>query len=63
MQMDLYAFIDSNNAAVNFVESEGAPGYIPDGCTAVAVPPGTSYGYGWIWNGTSFDNPNPEPGE
>lgn len=62
-QMDRYAFIDEDNKAVNFIESDGPPGYVPEGCTAVIIPEGPNYGFGWIWNGTSFDNPNPEPGE
>jgi len=63
MEMGLYAFIDSENKAVNFVESDGAPGYVPDGCTFVVVPANTSYGYGWVWNGTIFVDPNPIPPE
>ena len=61
--MILYAIIDGNNAAVNFVESDGPLGYIPPGCTAVEIPAGASYGYGWIWNGTNFVNPEPPPSE
>lgn len=57
MTMVLYAFIDSENKAVNFVESEGAPEHVPDGCAAVAVPAGSSYGYGWVWDGSAFAVP------
>lgn len=57
IKMELYAFIDVENKAVNFVESDGLPGYVPDGCTVVLVPANTSYGYGWVWNGSSFDAP------
>lgn len=59
--MALWAFINEANEAVNFIESDGVPGYIPDGCTAVEIPNGTSYGYGWIWNGTQFVPPDVPP--
>lgn len=58
MAMAIWAFIDSENKAVNFVESDGVPGYIPDGCTAVQIPEGASYGYGWVWDGTKFVPPD-----
>lgn len=64
IKMATWAFIDEKNTAINFVESNGVPGYIPNGCTAVEIPPSVSYGYGWVWNGTTFDavtSPVPVP--
>lgn len=60
--MAIWAFIDANNKAVNFVENEGTPEHTPDGCSAVQIPASASYGYGWVWDGTSFiDASQPTP--
>ena len=55
--MAVWAFIDESNKATNFVDSNGIPGYIPDGHTAVEIPLGTSYGYGWSWDGMKLVEP------
>lgn len=59
MVMAVWAFLDLNNLAVNFIESDGIPERIPDGCTAVKVPDQISYGFGWLWDGKKFIDTNP----
>lgn len=33
----------------------------PVGYEIVAIEDGTPVGFGWIWDGSTFINPNPEP--
>lgn len=61
MTMNLYAFIDADNRALNFVESDGMPEYVPEGCAVVQLPTEHPYGYGWVWDGTKFEAPAAPP--
>lgn len=63
---DRYAIVDANNAALNFIRWDGVSyfDYGQDkGNYLVKIEDGVLYGFGWIWDGSSFIDPNPEPPE
>lgn len=54
----IYAIINSDNIALNFVLWDGLTEFDPgEGMTLVPVPEDTRYGFGWVWNGTEFVPP------
>lgn len=53
MNMPMYANLDSNNRAVNFISGDTFPEIAPEGCTVVELNQ-MNYGYGWLWNGTTL---------
>lgn len=59
--MTTCAVLNKNNEAVNFIVAEltDSP---PENCTLVELAVGASYGYGWVWDGTKFIEPNPPEG-
>lgn len=60
MEDKRYAVIDANNRAVNFILWDGEAKFNPgDGRSLVLIPEETQYGFGWLWDGEKFVNPNP----
>ena len=57
--MALYAVINSDNKAVNFIEADSNENP-PEGCFLVKLPLYCSYGYDWVWDGTQLINPVPD---
>ncbi len=59
--MTIYAYIDLNGRAVNFVSGDAFPEIVPEDCTAVELNQ-PNYGYGWLWDGTALvDDVSPPP--
>lgn len=61
---NIYAVLDADNKAINFVLWDGVSEYNPPGGVAlILIPEGISYNYGWVWDGEKFVDPNPPPPE
>ena len=58
----LYAVVSIDDKAKNFIMWDGVTTpALPEGCRLVLIPPNTTYGYDWIWNGSVFVEPEPPP--
>ena len=62
MTNNSYAIIDSENKAKNFILWDGISKYsVPDGHSLILIPENISYGYDWVWDGTTFIEPPAPP--
>lgn len=62
MNNTAYAIIGPDNKAINFVTWDGVSDYDygqANGNTIVPLSEGSSYGFGWEWDGTRFIDPAP----
>lgn len=59
-----YAIVGPDNKAINFITWDGID-YFDYGQSAgnylVSLQGVERYGFGWVWDGTKFIDPNPEP--
>lgn len=56
------AVVDINtNLVVNKIVADAAVDVAPDGAYLVDVPDGVMCDIGWLWDGTTFVNPNQPP--
>lgn len=57
---NIYAIIDNENRAKNFILYDGVSDFDPgEGMRLVKLPENPRYGFEWIWDGEKFLDPNP----
>lgn len=60
MEPKTYAIVGPDHKAINFILWDGVSEYNygqDQGNYIVLIPEGTSYNFGWEWNGSEFVNP------
>lgn len=59
MTLRTYAIVD-NGVVINATQWDGLTEWAPDVGVAVLVPEGLYFNIGWLYDGTSFIDPNPD---
>lgn len=57
-----YAIVGPDNKAINFISWDGVTDFDygqADGNYLVSLDGIQSYGFGWVWDGQKFTDPNP----